>query len=87
MSIVEAASGTTTATLDWKITLDKIVWKVPHVLLADDRRLDLLRMLNADRDIVFPFRNWEMHEYPILPTTQRQTCAVKTSSHLEKPRY
>lgn len=87
IDVIQADSAITSETLDWKITLDKIVWRVPHVRLADDRRLRLLQLLDSDRDIVLPFRNWEMHEWPILPTTQRQTWAVKTSSQLEKPRY
>lgn len=84
---IQADSGTTPTTLEWKLKLDKIVWRVPHVRLADERRVSLLRMLDSDRDIVVPFRSWEMHEWPVLPTTQRQTWAVKTSSNLEKPRY
>lgn len=85
--VIQADGTTTPTTLDWKLTLDKIVWRVPHVRLADERRVRLLQLLDSDRDIVVPFRNWEMHEWPILPTTQRQTWAVKTSSQLEKPRY
>lgn len=85
--LIEAATGTTVEKLDWKLELDKIVWRVPHLRLADEKRISLLRVLDSDRDIVLPFRNWEMHEFPILPTTRRQTWAVKTSSHLEKPRY
>lgn len=76
-----------TGTAEFKLTLDKVVWRVPHVRLADERRLNLLKMLDSDRDIVVPFRNWEMHEWPVLPKTQRQTWAIKTSSSLEKPRY
>lgn len=85
--LIKAGDGTSTEKLEWKLELEKIVWRVPHVRLADEKRISLLRVLDSDRDIVLPFRNWEMHEYPILPTARRQTWAVKTSSHLEKPRY
>ena len=85
--VIEGDTGTNSLNLDWKLSLDKVVWRVPHVRLADERRVGLLQMLNSDRDIVVPFRNWEMHEWPVLPQTQRQTWAVKTSSQLEKPRY
>lgn len=82
------APGTVTeATLDWKLSLNKIVWRVPHLKLADEHRITLLRQLKADRDIVLPFRSWELHEYPILPETERHTWTIKTSNHLEKPRY
>lgn len=82
-----APTGTTDASLEWKLILNKITWRVPYVRLADERRLTLLKQLDSDRDIVLPFRNWEMHEYPILPKTQRQTWNIKTSTTLEKPRY
>lgn len=85
--LIKADAGTTPDKLEWNLQLEKIVWRVPHVRLADEKRISLLRVLDSDRDIVLPFRNWEMHEFPILPTSQRQTWAVKTSSHLEKPRY
>lgn len=85
--IIKAADATTEAALDWKMHLDKIVWRVPHVRLNDQNRISLLRTLKSDRDIVMPFRSWEFHEYPVLPETQRHTWTVKTSTHLEKARY
>lgn len=75
------------ATLDWKCVLSKIVWRVPHVRLADQYRITLLKELNSDRDIVLPFRSWEMQEHPVMPTSQRQSWTIKTSNQLEKPRY
>jgi hypothetical protein len=84
---IKAGAGATDATLDWKLILDKIVWRVPHVRLNDEHRITLLRKLKSDRDIVMPFRSWEFHEYPVLPSTQRHTWSVKTSTHLEKARY
>ena len=85
--IILAPTATTEATLDWKLELHKIVWRVPHLKLADEHRITLLRQLKADRDIVLAFRSWELHEYPILPETERHTWTIKTSTHLEKPRY
>lgn len=84
---IKAAVATTDANLEWKLTLDKIVWRVPHVRLNDEHRITLLRKLKSDRDIVIPFRSWEFHEYPVLPSTLRHTWSVKTSTHLEKARY
>jgi len=85
--LILATEGTTEATLEWKLVLEKIVWRMPHLKLADEHRITLLRQLKADKDIVLPFRSWELHEYPILPETERHTWTVKTSTHLEKPRY
>lgn len=85
--LIVAPDGTTSDKLEWKVFLDKIVWRVPHLKIADEHRLAILKQLNSDREIVLPFRSWEMHEYPSLPTTQRHTWSIKTSTQLEKPRY
>ena len=85
--LIVAPAGTTADTLEWKCVLDKIVWRMPHVRLADEYRITLLKQLKSDRDIVIPFRSWEIHEYPEMPETQRHTWAIKTSNQLEKPRY
>ena len=85
--VIKAPDATTETALEWKMFLDKIVWRVPHVRLNDQNRISLLRTLKSDRDIVIPFRSWEFHEYPVLPETQRHTWTVKTSTHLEKARY
>lgn len=85
--IIEAPSGTSSATLDWKLRLDKIVWRVPILKIATEQHISLLQTLKSDRELVIPFRNWEMQEFPIVPSSQRQTWAIKTSSNLEKPRY
>lgn len=87
LDLIKAEAGTTAATLEWKLQLNRIVWRVPHVRLADDHRLTLLKQLNSDREIVLAYRSWEMHEYPALPTTKRQSWALKTSNQIEKPRY
>lgn len=82
-----APAGTTAATLDWKINIDKIVWRMPHLKLADHHRLILLKQLNSDKELVLPFRNWEMHVYPTLPETQVHSWTIKTSNQMEKPRF
>lgn len=85
--LIEAPVGTSSVTLDWRLRLDKIVWKVPVLRISTEQHIGLLQMLKSDREIVMPFRNWEMQEFPIVPSSQRQTWTVKTSSNLEKPRY
>ena len=84
---VVAAAGVTEDKLDWKCVLDKVSWRIPHVRLADKHKITLLKQLNSDRDIVLPFRSWEMHENPTLQAAQRISWSIKTSNQLEKPRY
>lgn len=70
------------------INITNVTWRVPHVTVGDQYRLNLLRMVEKDTAIHVPFRTWEMHEYPLLPAqTTIQSWTVKTSSQMEKPRY
>lgn len=64
-----------------------IYWRVPHVSLADEIKLQLFRRVEKDFPVHIPFRSWELHEYPTLPRTNRQSWTIKTSSQLEKPRF
>ncbi|XP_024875612.1 uncharacterized protein LOC112457001 [Temnothorax curvispinosus] len=68
------------------ITLLKVQWRMPHVVLNDDK-LSLLRTLESGRYLSMGFRSWGLYEYPLLQTTNRHSWAVKAATQLEKPRY
>lgn len=70
-----------------EIVFDKITWKMPYVKVNDAVKLDLLNIIHSDRPIKIPFRKWQLHEFPSLPTSTFQTWTVKTSSMTEKPRF
>lgn len=70
-----------------EIVLQKIQWRVPHIRVSDRNRLQLLKHLEKDRSIQLAFRNWDLYEYPLLPTTTKHSWSIKTASQLEKPRY
>lgn len=76
-----------TAIHDCKIIIEKLIWKMPYIRVEDELRLSLLKMTDSDNHLQVPFRRWQLHEYPSLPTTKFQTWTVKTSSMIEKPRY
>lgn len=75
------------ATPDYALTLEKVYWKLPEVKPSDRQKAILLRSVEQDRPIAIAFRNWEIHEYPLLPQSQIQTWTIKTATELEKPRY
>lgn len=75
--------GTKTASL----TIDRIEWHVPHVVVNDEIRLKLLKTLNGNKSIYLPFRRWELFELLSLRKTKTDIWPVKTSTNLEKPRY
>lgn len=72
---------------EFKINIDKIIWKMPYVQVEDEIKLSLMKMVEKDQPIMIPFRRWQLYEYPSLPSSKFQTWTVKTSSMLEKPRY
>lgn len=83
LNAIKAAADASSFNLE----ISSFYWRMPHVSVADTFRLKLLRMIEKDTPIQIPFRSWELHEYPSLPQTNRQSWTVKTTSQLEKPRY
>ena len=72
---------------EFKISLIKVEWLLPHVRVAVRIKILLLNLIKADKTLTLPFRTWALYEYPMLPTTTRDVWAVKTSSALEKFRF
>lgn len=70
-----------------KIKIEKLEWLMPHLVLADTRKIKLLKFIEKDTPITMGFRSWDLYEYPTLPTTSKHVWTVKTSNQLEKPRY
>ncbi|CAK1600112.1 unnamed protein product [Parnassius mnemosyne] len=71
----------------FQIDIKRIQWRVPHVKVSDRERLKLLKHLERDKLIQMAFRNWDLYEYPLLPTSTKHSWSIKTASQLEKPRY
>ena len=84
---VNALFSSTDAPANADIELTKISWMIPFVYVNNEVRIRLLEIIRKDLPLFLPFRSWELHEYPALPTTDRQTWTVKTTTQLEKPRY
>lgn len=70
-----------------EIKISKIVWKVPHVSVNDHTRLQLLSIIDRATDINIAFRSWELHELPSVPSSTKNSWAIKSAAQLEKPRY
>ncbi len=78
---------TTEDNVTFELKITNVYWRVPHITVSDSLRLKLLRMVEKDTPVQIPFRSWELHEFPQLPSTSLQSWTIKTSSQLEKPRY
>ncbi|XP_018395229.1 PREDICTED: uncharacterized protein LOC108773792 [Cyphomyrmex costatus] len=75
------------STVEPKLELFKIQWRMPHVVLSEINKLSMLRALESGRYLSMPFRSWDLYEYPLLPNTTKHSWAMKTATQLEKPRY
>lgn len=69
------------------IKLIKIQWRVPHVTLSDRSKLRMLKYIERQRTINVAYRTWDLYEMPALPQTNRHIWPVKTTNHINKPRY
>jgi len=78
---------TSKAATTGSITLNKIIWKIPHVSVDDTERLKLLKIVEKEKSLFIPFRSFETYEYPELGTSKNIVWNLKTASKLEKPRY
>lgn len=72
---------------EFKINLFKVQWRIKHIYPSDEEKLNLLNIINNGKVLQIPFRNWDLYEYPVLPIASKQIWAIKSSSHLETPRY
>lgn len=77
----------TGATDAFKLSISKVQWRMPHVKLDDHTQLKIMKQIERDEPIEMAFRSWDLHEYPLLPTSAKQVWSVKTSSSLTRPRY
>nr|XP_022905903.1 uncharacterized protein LOC111417766 [Onthophagus taurus] len=55
------------------ININKIVWEVPHVSVADVERLKLLEYIEQGTELDMEFRSFDLHEYPSLPKSRQHT--------------
>lgn len=70
-----------------KFNISKLQWRIPHITVADEAKLPLLRVIESGRPLKLCFRSWDLYEYPLLPLTTNHTWSVKTSNQIEKPRF
>ncbi|KAE9521265.1 hypothetical protein AGLY_018328 [Aphis glycines] len=68
LNALRLKSGINTTTA--KVSLNKIVWKVPHITVDDGERLKLLKLVEKEKSLFILFRSFETFEYPELGTAK-----------------
>lgn len=76
--------------VDAQIEINKIEWKIRHIVPEDRQKLKLLKKINSSSNnarVKMAYRMWDLYELPTLRDTSSDIWAVKTTSSLERPRY
>lgn len=76
--------------VDAQIEINKIEWKIRHIIPEDRQKLKLMTRLSrgtANSHIKVAYRTWDLYELPALRDTSSDIWAIKTSTSLERPRY
>ena len=72
---------------DLGLSLTKIQWKLPHINVNLENKVNLVNTLQNDIPISIGYRKWELYELPALKDSTMDSWTVKTSTNLEKPRF
>ena len=86
-SIIQSSEAAAAENKSYKFTINKIAWMMPYFVPSDYNKVKLLKFLEKKPTLKMSFRSWELYEYPRLPIASKHVWNVKTSNHLEKPRY
>ncbi|CAG9819002.1 unnamed protein product [Phaedon cochleariae] len=75
--------------VDADVEINKIEWKIRHVMPSDKQKLKLLTRLNksSTAKVKIAYRMWDLYELPTIRDTASDIWAVKTTNSLERPRY
>lgn len=77
----------TAATDSFNVKVTKIQWKVPHVQLADQAKLQMLKYLERKQVLGVSYRSWDLCEMPRLAPATKNIWTVKSTTQMSKPRF
>lgn len=70
-----------------ELSINSIAWRMPHLTLSDEVKLEMYKRVERDIPIHLPFRAFEIFEWPSLPLTDKHSWSIKSSLTVEKPRF
>lgn len=71
----------------YSLTISKIQWKMYHLTLADEKKVEVFKLIESDSPLHMAFRKWNLYEYPQLPSSKDHVWTIKSTNQIEKPRY
>lgn len=76
-----------TAAANDKIVIDKLYWRIPHVVPNLQKELALTKYMEKNVDTTVPFRSWELHTLTGLPNTKIHSWNIKSVKKSQSPLY
>lgn len=70
-----------------KVTIDKLLWRVPHIAPGLPQELALTKYIDRNIDTQVAFRSWQLHIIPGINPVTQHSHAIATSTKLQTPRY
>lgn len=73
--------------VDAELKIDKIEWKIKHIVPEDRQKLKLLNRINKNAKVKMVYRAWNFYELPCLRDTCYDIWALKLSNRPESPLF
>lgn len=71
----------------FKLTINNIIWKIPHISLNDQAKLQMLNIIKSGNSLPISFRSWDCYTNPSLVDGTHHVWNVKLSANRERPRF
>lgn len=69
-----------------KVTIDKLYWKVPHIIPGLAQELALTKYIEKNTETQVAYRGWQLHIIPGINQVTQHSHAIATSTKLQTPR-
>lgn len=75
------------ATEKGKVIIDRILWRIPHIVPSLKNELFLSDYMKKQTDTHIAFRSWELHTKTGLPATTKHSWNIKSVRKSQSPQY
>lgn len=72
---------------NFKLSIANIIWKVPHISLKDQAKLQMMNVIKSGNSLPIAFRSWDCYINPSLVNGTNHVWNVKLAANRDKPRF
>lgn len=70
-----------------KVLITNLSWRIPHIILSDNAKLKMMKIIRDATPLPITFRSWDCHFNPTFGGGKKHQWSVKFTSHQERPRF